>query len=102
MATRWQHGATVETTQALYIKQSRQEPDMTEATELTKNRRKETKWKDRDFEFQLPLPLCGYIILNTAFNLPSFCTYKMELEVVAAPKAVIRVQGCTLGSPGEL
>ena len=43
MATRWQHGATVETTQALYIKQSRQEPDMTEATELTKNRRKETK-----------------------------------------------------------
>lgn len=56
--------------------------------------------KGRDFGSLLPR--CGYIIVNMAFDLPSFCTYKMEPVVVAAPKAVIRVQGCTLGSPGEL
>ena len=43
-----------------------------------------------------------YNLEHGLYNLRSFCTYKMELVVVAAPKAVIRVQGGTLGSPGEL
>ena len=70
-----------ETTHRIYIKQK------------VKNGRKERKWKGRDFEFQLPLLQSGYITLNTPLISQSFCTYKMELVVGAAPKAVIRVPG---------
>ena len=47
-----------ETTPRIYIKQK------------VKNGRKERKWKGRDFEFQLPFLLRGYITLNTPINLP--------------------------------